>query len=77
MRAVAAGIEHGIELTAAEGDDLHASVSEVLKQPQVAAQFKAMSQVVHHESREFFANKTRADHQRYGTIVKQFKITAD
>lgn len=58
-------------------DDLHASFNEVLRQPQVAAQFKAMSQVVHQESREFFANKTRADHLRYGVIVKQFKITAD
>lgn len=64
-------------LPRALADDLHTSFSEVLRQPQVAAQFKAMSQVVHHESREFFANKTRADHQRYGAIVKQFKITAD
>lgn len=58
-------------------DDIHRAFNDALKVPEVAAQFRTMSQVVHSESREAFANKTRADYQRYGTLIKQFKITAD
>ncbi len=64
-------------LPKALADDIHRAFNEALKVPEVAAQFKTMSQVVHDESREFFANKTRADYQRYGALIKQFKITAD
>ena len=58
-------------------DEIHRALTEALKQPEVAAQFKAMSQVVHDEPRAAFVSKTRADHQRYGELVRQFKITAD
>jgi tripartite-type tricarboxylate transporter receptor subunit TctC len=64
-------------LAPALADEIHRAFTEALKQPEVAAQFKAMSQVVHDESRAAFASKTRADHQRYGELVRQFKITAD
>lgn len=64
-------------LPKALADDIHRAVNDALKAPEVAAQFKTMSQVVHNESREAFANKTRADHQRYGDIIRQFRITAD
>ncbi len=64
-------------LPEALADDIHRAVNDALKAPEVAAQFKTMSQVVHNESREAFANKTRADHQRYGDIIRQFRITAD
>lgn len=58
-------------------DELHRTLNEVLQLPQVASQFKAMSQVVHNETRASFADKTRAEYQRYGSLIKQFKITAD
>lgn len=64
-------------MPAALADDIHRALNDALKLPEVAAQFKAMSQVVHGESREFFAGKTRADYQRYGALIRQFKITAD
>jgi tripartite-type tricarboxylate transporter receptor subunit TctC len=64
-------------LPKALADDIHRAFNDALKAPEVAAQFKTMSQVVHNESREAFVNKTRADHQRYGDIIRQFRITAD
>lgn len=58
-------------------DDIHRAFMDALRQPEVIAQFKAMSQVVHNESRETFVQKTRTDFQRYGDLIRQFKITAD
>lgn len=64
-------------LPTALADDIHRAFTDALKVPEVAAQFKAMSQVVHHETRGFFIDKTRADYLRYGTLIRQFRITAD
>ncbi len=58
-------------------DDIHRHINAVLRIPEVAARFQAMSQVVHDESRASFASKTREDYQRYGTIIQRFRITAD
>lgn len=58
-------------------DDIHRTLDELLQTPEIAAQFKAMNQVVHHESRQFFVDKTRADYQRYGELIRQFNISAE
>lgn len=58
-------------------DDIHNTLDAVLQMPEVAAQFKTMSQVIHQGTREAFVEKTRADYQRYGRLIQQFKIAAD
>jgi len=64
-------------MSKALADDLHRALSETLRLPEVAAQLKAASQVTSDASREAFASKTRVEAQRYGELVRQFKITAD
>jgi tripartite-type tricarboxylate transporter receptor subunit TctC len=58
-------------------DDIHRALNEALRHPEVKTKLEAMSQVVHQESRQHFVTQTRADHERYGRLIRQFKITAD
>ena len=64
-------------MPAALADEVHQAFADALQQPEIAARFTAMNQVVHKESREAFVQQTRADYLRYGALIKQFKITAD
>lgn len=58
-------------------DDIHKTLRDILADPEVAAQFKALYQSVETLPRQAFAEKTRADHERYGKLVKALGITAD
>jgi tripartite-type tricarboxylate transporter receptor subunit TctC len=58
-------------------DDINKTLREILARPEVAAQFKSMYQTVENQPRSAFVEKTRADYERYGKLVKELGITAD
>ena len=58
-------------------DDINKTLREILAKPEVAAQFKSMYQTVENQPRGAFVEKTRADYERYGKLVKELGITAD
>lgn len=64
-------------LAPALADSIHQTLRDIMAKPEVANQFKRMYQVVEDQPRESFVQKTRADFDRYGKLIKELNITAD
>ena len=64
-------------MPAALADNIHQALRETLAKPEVVQQFKNLHQTVENQPRSAFVEKTRADYERYGKLVKEFGIAAD